>query len=190
MQAGIQEMRLVVQRVAQASVTCHNVASGAGSGGSGGGRTESIAHGVMCLVGIEKEDTQEDAAFCAQRLLQLRLFHHSEPQAPSVDTDVGDSDGGGSPVRWVGRIEDVEGEILFVSQFTLHAVYKGGRPSFHRAMPPAQSEAFFYDFVESVRAAYVPQRVKCCVFGSYMNVSLVNSGPVTMIIDSRNPKGG
>ena len=57
-------------------------------------------------------------------------------------------------------------------------------------MPPAESEKYFYDFVQTVKAGYVSDRVKCCVFGSFMNVSLVNSGPVTFIIDSRNPKGG
>lgn len=77
-----------------------------------------------------------------------------------------------------------------VSQFTLHAVYKGSKASFHRAMPGTESEAMFYGLAAELKRQYSPSAVKECVFGSMMNVSLVNVGPVTLIIDSKQPKGG
>mmetsp|Transcript_8108 Transcript_8108/g.21451 ORF Transcript_8108/g.21451 Transcript_8108/m.21451 type:complete len:176 (-) Transcript_8108:943-1470(-) len=175
-------MRLVIQRVAQASVT-------------GGGRTDAIGRGLLVLVGVEDGDTRDDAQFVIGKMLKLKLF--PSPPAPPTEGaqerqnegSIGESANGGS--RWAQSVVEAGFEVLLVSQFTLHAVFKGARPSFHRAMAPSSSKEMFERLVEDTRAQLGdPARVKCCVFGSYMNVALVNDGPVTLIVDSRNPKGG
>mmetsp|Transcript_20055 Transcript_20055/g.80345 ORF Transcript_20055/g.80345 Transcript_20055/m.80345 type:complete len:154 (-) Transcript_20055:3282-3743(-) len=153
-------MRAVVQRVAQATVT-------------GGGATASIDRGLCVLLGITTDDTSEDSNYIVKKLLNLKIF-----------PDDGESSG------WKKSVLDVRGEILMVSQFTLHAVYKGMKPSFHRSMAPADAEHMFLETVAQLKANYEQDRVAHCVFGSYMNVSLVNDGPVTLILDSREPKGG
>mmetsp|Transcript_1352 Transcript_1352/g.4062 ORF Transcript_1352/g.4062 Transcript_1352/m.4062 type:complete len:157 (-) Transcript_1352:36-506(-) len=156
-------MRAVVQRVAQASV-------------SGGGKTESIERGLCVLVGITSNDTNSDLDIIVKKLLNLKLFPD------------GDGDGKGS--AWKKSVAEIQGDVLFVSQFTLHAVYKGNKPSFHRSMAPTDAEKMFYNLVERFKTDHSPDNVKACVFGSYMNVSLVNDGPVTVILDSEQPKGG
>jgi len=108
-----------------------------------------------------------------KKLLNLKIF-------PSDNESSG----------WKKSVLDVGGEILVVSQFTLHAVYKGTKPSFHRSMAPTDAELIFQEAVAQLKANYSQDRVAQCVFGSYMNVSLVNDGPVTLILDSRQPKGG
>mmetsp|Transcript_13310 Transcript_13310/g.23903 ORF Transcript_13310/g.23903 Transcript_13310/m.23903 type:complete len:161 (-) Transcript_13310:759-1241(-) len=158
-------MRLVVQRVAQASVT-------------GGGETSSIGRGLLVLVGMESTDTSIDSEFCLKKLIQLKLFPEN--------SNSNDTESDKKSNRWSKNVVDLGLEILLVSQFTLYAVYKGSKPSFHKAMNPEISNPFYYKFVDDVRSQYIPERVKTCVFGSYMNVSLVNDGPVTLIIDSKS----
>lgn len=137
---------------------------------AGGGSTETIGRGLCILIGIERGDGEGDQEVLLKKILSLNMF-------PNEDK------------KWASSIVDVGGEILVVSQFTLHAVYKGKRPSFHRAEDPEVAKEMFYGFVERLREAYVGSRVKNCVFGSYMSLSLVNDGPVTLIVDSKNPRG-
>ncbi|OSX74766.1 hypothetical protein BU14_0268s0007 [Porphyra umbilicalis] len=170
-------MRAVVQRVAQASVT-------------GGGKTAAIGKGLCVLVGITHDDTKDDSDYLIKKLLSLRLFgSDSGPDRSDPVPDVVEEKAP-STQRWTSSVVDIQGEILLVSQFTLHAVYKGSKASFHRAMPGAESEAMFYGMSERLRQQYNVEAVKDCVFGSDMNVSLVNVGPVTLILDSKQPKGG
>ncbi|GJD06749.1 D-tyrosyl-tRNA(Tyr) deacylase [Galdieria sulphuraria] len=153
-------MRAVIQRVNQASV-------------SGGGKVASIQQGLCVLLGIAAEDTEEDLEYIIQKTLHLKAFSGENEEE-----------------RWKRSVVDLQGEILLVSQFTLHAAFKGqGRVSFHRSMPPDRSRELFHLAIDKFQENYRQNAVKACVFGSYMNVSLVNDGPVTFIIDSKSPKG-
>lgn len=158
-------MRLVIQRCAQASVT-------------GGGRTAAITRGVCVLVGIAAGDDAAAASKMARELLRCRIF--------AADGE-SDADAGG---KWTCDVVGAGGGVLLVPQFTLFAVTKSGRPSFHRAMPPAEAGPFFERFVEMVRERYEGGKVECGMFGEYMDVGVVNSGPVTILLDSDSATKG
>lgn len=148
-------MRVLVQRVAEASVTI-------------GGRMKSrIGAGMMILAGIEAADSDEDIEWLCNKLSKLRIFD--------------DADG-------VMNLDVMQtgGEILAVSQFTLHAsTRKGNRPSYVKAAPEAVSRPLYEAFVR--RLSEVSGReVKTGEFGADMQVALVNDGPVTIWIDSKN----
>jgi D-aminoacyl-tRNA deacylase len=148
-------MRAVVQRVAQASVT-------------GGGETSQIRSGICVLVGISVSDTKAEAQDLIRQLLRLKVFSGEDS----------------AKERWTKSVRDVRGDVLLVPQFTLFARVKSGRPSFHLAMPPSTACDFFHDFVADFKAEYGDGVVASGVFGSRMQVSLVNDGPVTMIVES------
>ncbi|MCH5329449.1 MAG: D-tyrosyl-tRNA(Tyr) deacylase [Alistipes sp.] len=148
-------MRVLVQRVAEASVTIS-------------GRMKSrIGAGMMILAGIEAADSDEDIEWLCNKLSKLRIFD--------------DADG-------VMNLDVMQtgGEILAVSQFTLHAsTRKGNRPSYVKAAPEAVSRPLYEAFVR--RLSEVSGReVKTGEFGADMQVALVNDGPVTIWIDSKN----
>lgn len=148
-------MRLLIQRVTEASVTIE-------------GRVHSqIGKGLMVLVGIEEADTQEDIDWLTGKLLRLRIF---DDEAGVMNLDV----------------QQIEGEVMVVSQFTLHAsTKKGNRPSYFRAAGEAISRPMYEKFVASVEQA-LGKKVATGEFGADMKVALVNDGPVTIWIDSRN----
>ena len=148
-------MRLLIQRVTEASVTID-------------GRVHSqIGKGLMVLVGIEEADTQEDIDWLTGKLLRLRIF---DDEAGVMNLDV----------------QQIEGEVMVVSQFTLHAsTKKGNRPSYFRAAGEAISRPMYEKFVQSVEQA-LGKKVATGEFGADMKVALVNDGPVTIWIDSRN----
>ena len=148
-------MRLLIQRVAEASVTIE-------------GRVHSqIGKGLLVLVGIEEADTQEDIDWLTGKLLRLRIF---DDEAGVMNLDV----------------QQIGGEIMVVSQFTLHAsTKKGNRPSYFRAAAEAISRPMYERFVQTVAEASGKQ-VATGEFGADMKVALVNDGPVTIWIDSRN----
>ena len=176
-------MRAVIQRVAQASVCC------SGSG------TSSIERGLCILLGIESTDSNTDSQTLINKILDLKLFPSSnENNNNNSNSDDNQNGAGessnGTTKRWARSVRDIEGEVLVISQFTLHATYKGKKPSFHRAMGPEKARGMFYEFVEQMRKEYVVEKVKNCVFGSYMSVELVNDGPVTVIVDTKNLRGG
>ncbi|KAL5964365.1 D-aminoacyl-tRNA deacylase [Taenia solium] len=109
-------------------------------------------------------------SFRARKIVNLRLFEDEEKQR-----------------RWDKSVKDVEGEILCVSQFTLYSLLKGNKLDFHLAMSPDTSVALYEAFLSKVRFEYqAPDKVKDGVFGAMMDVSLVNDGPVTITLDSRN----
>ena len=139
-------MRVVVQKVTEAAVLV------------GGEIIGEIGKGFMLLVGIGKEDAQEDVCYLARKVANLRVFEDEE---------------------------DVGGDILSISQFTLFAdTKKGNRPSFINAAAPETGEALYQEFNERLRAEGFS--VASGKFGAHMAVSLVNDGPVTIIIDSKN----
>lgn len=127
--------------------------------------TGSIRKGYVLLVGITHDDTEEDADYIAKKVAGLRLWE----------------DGEGKMNR---SIDEVDGDILSVSQFTLYGdVRKGRRPSFIEAARPEKAEPIWNYFNEALREQGL--KVETGVFGAMMDVSLVNDGPVTIIIESK-----
>ena len=148
-------MRILIQRVAEASVTIDKKIH------------SQIGHGLLVLVGIEEADTEEDIAWLTGKLLRLRIF---DDEAGVMNLDV----------------QQISGEIMVVSQFTLHAsTKKGNRPSYFRAAAEAISRPMYEKFVLAVEQA-LGRKVATGEFGADMKVALVNDGPVTIWIDSRN----
>ncbi len=124
-----------------------------------------IGQGLVVFVGVAKGDTEKDAQYLAQKIVNLRLF----------------SDEAG---RFNLSALDIKGELLLVSQFTLLAdTRKGRRPSFIEAAPPAQAEVLFEQFVGEARASGL--KVETGRFQQYMQVEIHNDGPVTILLDSR-----
>lgn len=127
----------------------------------------TIAKGLLVLLGIEATDTDEDIEWLASKIVNLRIF--SDP-------------GGAMNIS----VKDINGDILVVSQFTLHAsTKKGNRPSYIKASKPDTAVPVYEKFKKAV-SARLQKEVKCGVFGADMKVSLVNDGPVTIIIDTKN----
>jgi D-tyrosyl-tRNA(Tyr) deacylase len=126
-----------------------------------------IGPGLMILVGVEDADDAEDVEWLCQKIVQLRIF---EDEAGLMNLD----------------IRAITGDILLVSQFTLHAAYrKGNRPSFVRAARPEQA-IFLYRQMITRLTALLGKPVQTGIFGADMKVSLTNDGPVTIIMDSKN----
>ena len=147
-------MRLLIQRVKNASVSV------------GGDELSRIGLGLLVLVGVGVEDTDEDMEYLAGKLVRLRIFD-DEQGVMNLD------------VRQVG------GEVLVVSQFTLQAsTRKGNRPSYVRAAPEAVSRPMYERFTARV-AELLGREVPTGEFGADMQVALVNAGPVTIWIDSK-----
>ena len=147
-------MRLLIQRVKNASVSV------------GGDELSRIGQGLLVLVGVGVEDTDEDMEYLAGTLVRLRIFDDGQG-VMNLD------------VRQVG------GEVLVVSQFTLQAsTRKGNRPSYVRAAPEAVSRPMYERFTARV-AELLGREVPTGEFGADMQVALVNDGPVTIWIDSK-----
>jgi D-tyrosyl-tRNA(Tyr) deacylase len=129
--------------------------------------TGEIGVGYVILLGIEKRDEGEDVDWLVRKTVGMRLFE----------------DGEGKMNR---TLEEVEGSVLVVSQFTLHArVKKGTRPSFEKAARPEQAVPLYERFLEEMRGVLGEGRVAAGEFGAMMEVALVNDGPVTIVMDSR-----
>ena len=148
-------MRIIIQRVRNASVTIEGVEHSA------------ISQGMMILVGIEEADGDEDIAFLTKKIANMRIFD--------------DADG----VMNLS-VMDIGGEVLVVSQFTLHAsTKKGNRPSYIRAAKPDISIPLYEKFCSELSAT-LGKPVKTGVFGADMQCALINDGPVTIFMDSKN----
>ncbi|MBP6610298.1 MAG: D-tyrosyl-tRNA(Tyr) deacylase [Paludibacter sp.] len=127
----------------------------------------SIQKGLMVLIGIENADTEEDAEWLAGKLIGLRIF----------DDEVGVMN---------RSVTDIDGEVLVVSQFTLHALTKkGNRPSYIRAAGHEKAVPLYTLFCKLV-SDKLGKEVKTGIFAADMQVALVNNGPVTILIDSQN----
>ncbi|HOV49719.1 MAG TPA: D-aminoacyl-tRNA deacylase [Candidatus Cryosericum sp.] len=145
-------MRAVVQRVTSASVSVD------------GKEVGRIGGGLLVLLGVASDDSQQDVAYMARKLIGLRIFE----------------DKGGMMNR---SIMDTGGSVLVVSQFTLYGdVTRGNRPSFTRAAKGTVATSLYEDLCSGLRTAGCD--VQTGVFGAHMLVTLVNDGPVTIIIDS------
>lgn len=148
-------MRVVIQRAKSAHVEILGLIHG------------HIQHGVVVLLGIEHDDTTEDADWLCRKITNLRIF---DDEAGVMNCS----------------LIDVNGECLVISQFTLHAsTKKGNRPSYIKAARPEASEPLYEAFIEMINT----QLKKPCQtgkFGADMQVSLINDGPVTIIIDTKN----
>lgn len=147
-------MRVLLQRVSEASISINSEISG------------SIGVGVLILLGIESEDTQEDINWLCGKISRLRIF-------PDEDEVMNLS------------LLDIEGEALVVSQFTLHAsTKKGNRPSYIKAARPEIAIPLYETFVKQLSNT-INKEVQTGEFGADMKVSLTNDGPVTIWIDSK-----
>ena len=126
-----------------------------------------IANGLVVLVGVGHDETPEDLEWLTKKLVQLRIF---DDEAGVMNRSV----------------LDIEGDVMIVSQFTLHALTKkGNRPSWIKAAPEAISKPLYEEFVASVERA-LERKVATGVFGADMKIELTNDGPVTIWIDSKN----
>ena len=145
-------MRAVIQRVSEACVTVDGAVTGA------------VGRGVLVLLGVAGADTEEDCAYLARKVWQLRIFP---------------DDAGLMNLS----LEEIGGAALVVSQFTLYGdVRKGRRPSWNKAAPPEQANRLYERFCADLRALGCP--VETGIFQASMQVALVNDGPVTILMDS------
>ena len=145
-------MKIVVQRVKNASVTVNGEITG------------KIGHGLLLLVGIHADDTEEQLDWCCNKIMKLRIFNDQE----------------GLMNR---SVQDVEGEILVVSQFTIYGdTRKGTRPGFTEAAPPGAAEPLYERMIQIFRER-TNLNIETGRFGAMMEVELVNDGPVTLIIN-------
>ena len=152
-QSTIKLMKIVIQRVSEASVKVNNEI------------TSEISKGLLLLVGVEEEDYQEDAGWLAKKIIDLRIFSDEEGKMNL-------------------SVKDINGEILCVSQFTLLADYKkGNRPSFIKAAKPEKAVPLFEYFKDLIKKSGL--KTESGIFGADMKVSLLNDGPVTIVMDSK-----
>ena len=132
-----------------------------------GQKTADIKKGLLVLVGIEDADTQEDIDWLAGKIIKMRIF--------GDENDVMNC-----------SVQDVDGEIIVVSQFTLHAsTKKGNRPSYIKASKPEFAIPMYENFVKALEKEF-GKKVQTGIFGADMKVNLLNDGPVTILIDSKN----
>ena len=147
-------MRVVLQRVAHASVTVEEKVIG------------KIQRGFLLLVGVTHDDAMEDMEYLVRKIVQMRIFEDEEGKLNR-------------------SIQDIGGEILSVSQFTLYAdTKKGNRPSFSKAAPGDVAIEMFDQFNGLLRETGIP--VETGQFGADMKVELLNDGPVTILLDTKN----
>ncbi|KAL7695898.1 D-tyrosyl-tRNA deacylase [Lotmaria passim] len=150
-------MRAVIQRVLSGSVTSEGEVVG------------SIQKGLAVLVGIARDDTAEDMEYIFRKILGVRLWSNAD----------------GSKM-WCRNVKEIDGGVLLISQFTLMHVMKGNKPDFHHAMPPDDALAMFNALRDKLRADYAADKIATGKFQHYMNIQLVNDGPVTLVLDSKN----
>lgn len=147
-------MRVLIQRVSEASVTINETVHGA------------IDQGLLLLVGIEHDDNQQDIEWLVKKIAQMRIFSDEEGKMNL-------------------SVQDIKGSALVISQFTLHAsTKKGNRPSYIKAARPEVAIPLYEQFVKSLSAQNIS--VETGEFGADMKVQLLNDGPVTIWLDSRD----
>ncbi len=149
-------MRAVVQRVSSASVEIPS-----------DNYSALIEKGLLILLGIKSGDIIKDVNFVADKCSRLRIFEDSENNMNH-------------------SVQDVNGEVLIISQFTLYGdTAKGNRPSFIQAAKPTEAIPLYEEFIQRMKQNLGEGKVKTGIFGAMMNVQLVNSGPVTVIVESK-----
>lgn len=148
-------MRIVLQRVSEASVTVESTVTGA------------IGQGLLVLIGIEDADTEDDIQWLSNKIVNLRIFNDA------------------AGVMNLG-IKEINGDILLVSQFTLHAnTKKGNRPSYIKASKPDMAIPMYEKMIHQLETD-LGKKIQTGLFGADMKVRLLNDGPVTILIDSKN----
>jgi D-tyrosyl-tRNA(Tyr) deacylase len=148
-------MRVVIQRVLEASVVVDEKVVGA------------IKSGLLVLLGIEDADTEEDTHWLSNKIVGLRLFDDAEGVMNL-------------------SVKDIEGDILLISQFTLMAsTKKGNRPSYIKASKPSIAVPLYEQMIAALTND-LGKKIQTGIFGADMKVSLINNGPVTITIDSKN----
>jgi len=148
-------MRVIIQRVSEASVTIRSQVRGA------------IQRGLVLLLGVEAADTEGDVEWLSRKIVRLRIFN-DEKGVMNLS------------------VKDVNGDILLISQFTLFAsTRKGNRPSYSRAAQPEIAVPLYETFIRKLTED-LGKPIRTGEFGADMKVNLVNDGPVTIIIDSKN----
>jgi D-aminoacyl-tRNA deacylase len=150
-------MKAVVQRVKSASVIITEQ-----------NYIQEISKGLLILLGIKTVDTEEDVIFVADKCCNLRIFEDAEDKMNR-------------------SVKEVNGEMLIISQFTLYGeTAKGNRPSFIDAAKPQEAIPLYEKFVSRVKANLGYGKVKVGIFGAMMDIQLVNYGPVTVLVESKN----
>jgi D-aminoacyl-tRNA deacylase len=150
-------MRAVVQRVTQGGV---NIPAQKYSC--------EIGKGMVVLVGIKNNDTEEDVLFVADKCTNLRIF-------------------GNDDIKMNLALKDINGEVLVISQFTLYGeTSKGNRPNFTEAARPELAVPLYNKFIERMKENLGDDKVKEGLFGEMMEVKIINDGPVTVIVESKN----
>ncbi|KAK3343008.1 D-Tyr tRNAtyr deacylase-like domain-containing protein [Neurospora tetraspora] len=148
-------MKAILQRVLSASVTVDNQL------------VSAIGQGILVLAAVAPGDTVKEAEALASKVLKLKLW---------------DDESGG---RWKKSVQDIGGEVLCVSQFTLLAsTKKGSKPDFHGALGPDEAKTLYDLFYKKVQEGYAAEKVKNGVFQAMMQVALVNDGPVTLEVSA------
>ena len=148
-------MRVVMQRVNEASVTIDGIVKAA------------IKKGLLVFVGIEDADAATDVEWLANKIVNLRIFD-DENKVPNVS------------------LRDIDGDILLISQFTLHAdTKKGNRPSYIRASKPPVAIPLYEALITKLESV-LGKKIGTGIFGADMKVALVNDGPVTIMIDTKD----
>ena len=148
-------MRIIIQRVSEASVTIDHLI------------TSAIKTGLLILVGIEDADSDEDVTWLSNKIVNLRIFD-DEKKVPNIS------------------VRDIKGEILLVSQFTLQAsTKKGNRPSYIKASKAEIAIPLYEKLIRQLEND-LGKKIETGEFGADMKVALVNDGPVTIIMDSKN----
>jgi D-tyrosyl-tRNA(Tyr) deacylase len=148
-------MKIVIQRVSKASVTINQK------------KVAEIKAGLLVLLGILNEDSQEDIDYLVRKTANLRIFDDKNGVMNA-------------------SLKEIDGEVIVVSQFTLQAsTKKGNRPSYIKAAKPDVAIPLYQNFISSLELE-INKKVQTGVFGAAMKVALLNDGPVTIIIDSKN----
>ena len=151
-------MRAVVQRVTEGAVNISAL-----------GYSRQIGKGMVILLGVKTDDTENDVQFAADKCSGLRIFE--------------DENG-----KMNLSLKDIDGEVLVISQFTLYGeTAKGNRPSFTEAARPEQAIPLYHKFIQRMKQNLGDGKVKEGVFGEMMEVKIINDGPVTLIVESRVP---
>lgn len=151
-------MKAILQRVLSASVTVDKQV------------VSSIGKGILVLAAVAPGDTEKEADSLAKKIVKMKMWD--------------DEDGG----RWKHSVQDIGGEILCVSQFTLLAnTKKGNKPDFHGAMGGDEAKNLYHYFFQKVQQEFQADKVKNGVFQAMMEVALVNDGPVTLEVNANPP---
>jgi D-tyrosyl-tRNA(Tyr) deacylase len=149
-------MRAVIQRVSEGSVKIETPE-----------HYEEIGKGLVILLGVKTGDVESDAIYLADKCCNLRIFEDSNDKMNI-------------------SLKDIKGEALVISQFTLFGdTRKGNRPSFSEAAEPAIATQLYEKFIEQMKNNLGSEKVKKGIFGAMMDVKILNSGPVTLIVESK-----